>query len=315
MLFPLAESNLASYLRDTPAPSITKSLALWMLEQLFNLAEGVAHIHILRGAPNTGAENFDEDIPHSDFGYHHDLKPANILIFHGSKGDIWKIGDFGNARINKAVKGQSQKTPNLTMGDPIYESPDWHSDKLTSRPYDIWSLGCIFLEVLVWMFRSKSDEGEGLGAFEVSRSRDNGHHGPAAYWMFDSELQLRPSVTMVLAQLEDRTQGFVRQIVSITARMLNLKPLERPLASWVTDSLKAARVQADIELTEMKPDELIVDDQLFMPLPGSLQFAAPVTLPGAGSGDIDRRSIASARESFETSRLLVKRGAIANIRF
>ena len=81
---------------------------------------------------------------HSIHVLHRDLKPSNILIF---KDCTLKLGDFGLSREaapSEAVKVQREtctlwyRAPELIMGDKTYNSK-----------IDVWSAGCIVLEMLL----------------------------------------------------------------------------------------------------------------------------------------------------------------------
>ena len=97
---------------------------------------------------------------------HGDLKPDNILVFKrknpsGSWIDWYLvISDFGLARVHEHwTRSRNQPTKTMT-GAQRYEPPQvslYHPDrdKPWSRSYDIWSLGCIFLEFIVWAHYGK----------------------------------------------------------------------------------------------------------------------------------------------------------------
>lgn len=73
---------------------------------------------------------------------HRDLKPQNLLI---SKDNILKIADFGLARASGIpVKGYTHEVVTLW-----YRPPDvlLGSQKYSSS-IDIWSVGCIFAEMV-----------------------------------------------------------------------------------------------------------------------------------------------------------------------
>lgn len=90
----------------------------------------------------------------SDRAYHHDLKPSNILRFDGHPA-TWKICDFGMAKLIRP-DDQSGTThrPDNGFGSYIYQPPEYFSNDPTvshGRAFDVWSLGCILLELLtVW---------------------------------------------------------------------------------------------------------------------------------------------------------------------
>jgi serine/threonine protein kinase len=99
---------------------------------------------------------------------HLDIKPANILVFGKNETDFpvgqWKVMDFGISSISqptkKATAGGAREngTPRITytVGTHVrqqggkYQAPEVSKVKEDDmgRGSDIWSLGCIFAEVL-----------------------------------------------------------------------------------------------------------------------------------------------------------------------
>jgi len=92
-------------------------------------------------------------------GFHHDLKPQNILVFADDDDKdrvpsltefVLTISDFGAAKIKLIISHSqsgiedSYKQIEFVRGDPVYSAPDHILEQKTSRPYDIWSLGCVF---------------------------------------------------------------------------------------------------------------------------------------------------------------------------
>lgn len=80
---------------------------------------------------------------HERLVLHRDLKPQNLLI--NKKGDL-KIADFGLARsFGSPVRSYSHEVVTLW-----YRSPDvLLGSKYYSTPIDIWSIGCIFAEMML----------------------------------------------------------------------------------------------------------------------------------------------------------------------
>jgi serine/threonine protein kinase len=77
---------------------------------------------------------------------HHDLKPENILVFSDGMGDAKRfiIADFGSSVLGPIAKlGDSPHTGGSGSGIPACRGPE----TIIGRAYDIWSLGCIMLEV------------------------------------------------------------------------------------------------------------------------------------------------------------------------
>ncbi len=85
---------------------------------------------------------------------HRDLKPSNIMLVTGLDGKInAKIVDFG---IAKVVAENNENSLNLTktgelIGSPLYMSPEQCRGQKIDHRSDIYSVGCVFYEMLVGM--------------------------------------------------------------------------------------------------------------------------------------------------------------------
>jgi serine/threonine-protein kinase len=76
---------------------------------------------------------------------HRDVKPENILL----AGDHCVIADFGVARALDAAGGERLTETGITVGTPLYMSPEQASgDRLLDGRSDIYSLGCVLYEML-----------------------------------------------------------------------------------------------------------------------------------------------------------------------
>jgi serine/threonine protein kinase len=131
--------SLGDFWRDTPHPSLDPGLIKEIVLQLRGLADALDELH-----------NFEEG------SYRHgDLKPENILIFKDStRVGILKIADMGLAKHHTALTYMRPPT-STRYGTVRYEPPEVVTHKLSdegrSRLYDIWSMGCITLEFIVWL--------------------------------------------------------------------------------------------------------------------------------------------------------------------
>jgi len=83
-----------------------------------------------------------------------DLKPENILWFNESDNPteqgILQITDLGLGRFH-GFGSKSRDDPRKTPGSATYVPPEMALNIPISRAYDIWSLGCVFLEFFTWM--------------------------------------------------------------------------------------------------------------------------------------------------------------------
>jgi serine/threonine-protein kinase len=80
------------------------------------------------------------DYAHKKDVVHRDIKPSNIMI---DKSGHIKITDFGIAQIKS-----EQTTSQGIIGSPSYMSPEQVRDKPIDNKSDIFSLGCVFYELL-----------------------------------------------------------------------------------------------------------------------------------------------------------------------
>ncbi|KAL2679081.1 hypothetical protein Neosp_009838 [[Neocosmospora] mangrovei] len=149
--------NLRNLWNLVERPALTGDLVRETMVQLCGLAQAIENAHY----------------PGDDRLYRHgDLKPENILWYTEERGErkkrigTLKIGDWGLAkRHDIATEHRSNKTT-TEYGTRRYESPEEYTCEHTglkapaslkrtqnrrSRLYDIWAMGCIAMEFLVWL--------------------------------------------------------------------------------------------------------------------------------------------------------------------
>lgn len=126
---------------------------LW--SSLSNLFVGLEYIHSLERRSKNRNDGTIRCV-------HQDLKPANIFVFRQDDSTSYryhfKIGDFGMSSIalvrstNKSVRGPDNDStrmygaPELTNHYPALAGIDYGA----LWDIDIWSMGCVLFEVLVW---------------------------------------------------------------------------------------------------------------------------------------------------------------------
>src|SRR6266702_4161399 len=107
-------------------------------------------------------------------GIHTDIKPQNILVFGNDQQSpydlTFKISDFGVSSIKSSVginrsvvraDAYSELTCALptdirclcSIAAPEYSST--RTDRGREQLYDIWSLGCIYMESIVWLIMGR----------------------------------------------------------------------------------------------------------------------------------------------------------------
>ncbi|KAH8201080.1 hypothetical protein TruAng_004776 [Truncatella angustata] len=142
LIFPWADGgNLDNYWAKlkglNPKGADTKKVT-WFIMQFVGLCSALKELH------TSETENC----------IHGDLKPENILLFNqdGSQA-ILQIADLGLAAFHVEANTNMRVASGVRSGTSRYMPPemDQHGgEKSRGRAYDIWSMGCILLELLVW---------------------------------------------------------------------------------------------------------------------------------------------------------------------
>ncbi|KAL8408706.1 hypothetical protein RB594_007232 [Gaeumannomyces avenae] len=137
------------------------SFRQWVAKQMFGLADAMHAIH----EPRQGSDFLLPE--EKKYGRHGDLKPENILWFLSNQDPlgILVISDFGIAAVHRDVSRSNVPNENLPC-TPRYRPPecDMNGGKI-SRAFDIWTMGCIFLEMAAWLL------GGAKGREEFKRER------------------------------------------------------------------------------------------------------------------------------------------------
>ena len=152
LIFPCAKTNLDQYIRysryGAPSDHSNRPELSPLWDQLLHISKALDRIINYCPKVAKGRDTCQQDTRRLEhrYGYHFDLKPANILVESSGK---LIITDFGQATF-KDMSGSSKVTGR--GGTPAYAPPEADgNDFKSNRKYDIWSLGCIFLEVCAFI--------------------------------------------------------------------------------------------------------------------------------------------------------------------
>ncbi|KAK1584941.1 heterokaryon incompatibility protein [Colletotrichum navitas] len=147
LLFPWADGgNLYEFWKDYKGDRLAKTNLRWVTFQL------------------TGLFSALEDLDRANCR-HGDLKPENILLFvDKDKNTTLQIADLGLAtfhkkdaltKIRKANNEDTETPPGTSRYEPPEENKSRRKNpnfwKTRSRAYDVWSMGCVVLELLMWL--------------------------------------------------------------------------------------------------------------------------------------------------------------------
>ena len=186
--------NLREFWHREPRPRLDASFVKEIFLQLRGLAGALSALH-----------NYKDEGSYR----HGDLKPENILRFNnGSQVGVLKIADMGLAR-HHTVATHLRPPTSTRYGTVRYEPPEVFTAKLSqegrSRLWDVWSMGCITLEFIVWMiygYKELQDFNEGLkGPLQ----------DPSPYWRVEEEggskvAKVHPRVTTYMDRIAKEPQ-------------------------------------------------------------------------------------------------------------
>ncbi|EME43643.1 hypothetical protein DOTSEDRAFT_72865 [Dothistroma septosporum NZE10] len=199
LMSPVADGDLRQFLND-PEEFKTKQphLPQWFL----SLANALAYMH---------SKNFR----------HKDIKPANILI---SDNDVL-LTDFGTSlHLSKSTSTTTGSGAFLT---PKYSAPEVAAQEDRGLPADIFSLGCVFVEMIAIVTMSSLDMFHSVIGL-ADEFKENG----------SNYNQCIPQLQIWLRSLaETPLQADLAKAVRITERMVDSEPKERPSAADVAEAL------------------------------------------------------------------------------
>jgi serine/threonine protein kinase len=110
--------------------------------------------------PNDRVFHGDHDPRRKKYGRHGDINPGNILWYddsdeaeHMLTGTL-KIADFGQAEVNSYLSKTKRRDVANTL---TYRPPECDAQpSIIRQPYDIWCLGCVYLEFVSWLLGGSS---------------------------------------------------------------------------------------------------------------------------------------------------------------
>ncbi|KAF2625281.1 kinase-like protein [Macroventuria anomochaeta] len=220
-----------------------------LAQQLFGLADALSVIHN-QGQIDPG-NSFNLLVPGSEkpkTGYIHDIKPENLLMFiyddNGKKTYWFRLSDFSCAKVVDVLTSVSGKNRHSWQtvsksGTPVYRAPESTAQGRTSRPYDLWSLGCVYLELLVWFldgytalinFRDKRE----CQVTPGGREDEGFYYAPNA----GDKFRLREVVLKKMESVSKRCEGSLQEVANVIPQLLQIDPEGRPTAEQLVKSLK-----------------------------------------------------------------------------
>ena len=204
---------------------------------LQGLSSAIAVIHSLN------LNTKDHDVELQRIGYHHDIRPANVLV--DSK--TFYLADFGLARMkpSEEVSGTNWKAG---LGD--YVAPECMNSSLmrqeVGRPLDIWSFGCMILEIAAYI------RGGPKGVNGFHNRRYGSAHKPQItdHWFFSGTSLRKSVVDWCEESVAQADSAVFRDLLDQAALMLKIDPIDRPKAGEVYRQLSFLSLKALIEAAQ-----------------------------------------------------------------
>ncbi|KAL4942580.1 kinase-like domain-containing protein [Aspergillus oleicola] len=226
LVVPYADMNLREYWTMRPNPELSGVLLKWALDQMAGIADALALFH----------EFPSSMLGVTRYGRHGDIKAENILWFRDS--NLLKIAGFQLANL----KGREEKDsidPRSVIAPPTYSPPD-KSMALISRKWDIWSLGCLYLELITFLVLGSADA---IVEFSNKRLDTSGQYPELRtddFYTYNWQ-NVKPSVVSWVDRLKrsSRCTNALRDVLTlIMTKMIVIEPEERASAAQVHEKLK-----------------------------------------------------------------------------
>lgn len=152
--------------------------------------------------------------------YHHDLRPANILVGPNS----FLLADFGLSNIKPLEKGSNTEWKN-TMGD--YIAPECMNENFRNqsvgRGTDIWAFGCLLVELATYMLQGPA----GIEKAREARLRlvsDEWRVKNSYFWLGNA---LRPEVSHHVAALQAHGNDGISELLDVATALLQVDTCTR----------------------------------------------------------------------------------------
>ena len=257
----------------------TEEVTRWALQQMEGIASAIKRLHSPAG-PQKSDPLSKIPLP-TETGCHGDLKPNNILLFTDTTTDSYgtlRISDAGLVKFYQQVTTKRQAGSSMKYGTADYAPPEFAraaQGAKRSRKFDVWSLGCLFLEFTCWILGRYP----AVQTFRDSRvSGEPPFIGASPFYQYDSKTKqyhVHPRVVERISSYlencgkpEPEYGTWLRDLVSIIkGKLLVVDATKRADSGELHEELQTILGKAE------DPDYLSGPD-LINPMRGSISSAA-----------------------------------------
>ncbi|OJD38714.1 serine threonine protein kinase [Diplodia corticola] len=352
--------SLQQFWEKNEKPDLSADLVQDVLEQLHGLSGALLCLHggnpraIDRRTSNPeanalGAEDDNDgdfntiddraiDFRADEAGHwrHGDLKPANILRFRCPDSNNPKplgtlqIADLGLARRHTAQTRDRVGPTSMKYGTVKYEGPEAHPMNAKSKPrtrlYDVWSMGCITLEFIIWLLHGD----RGLQEFDrqtldANRIDDSMHQDLIGtnFYLFKggNRFEVNDIATYWMAKIQEKdpecesgkNSALNDLLTLVRTKLLVIETNTKDSGNGArTDPCRATASELEQELREMKKKGendrgyLFTGskrDKVVIPSKPRSPFQTFLTVPGHGLGIQGHQVTSQDSASYEEKRI------------
>lgn len=269
--------SLESFWTDPNKALSATAKAHWgYWNQLFGLAKSIERIH----TTNPG----DDGLPRRA-GFHHDIKPSNVLVCHDAGGGASDFPyRFMLADLGLAYQGRTGKPVDATEGPHgtlIYDAPELcctpspqHSSLEIAQKADIWSLGAVYSEALIWSLEAN----RALNRYRHARMAQTVDHCPRFH---DGRLRLH-TVDQHHQNCVKETgpeHKFTSLVVQVLTHMLDPMPATRYAAPRLVSKIDELSHRSTFTSIAVSRQTLTKPTQLNLVTAAGAQFGGSNTMP------------------------------------
>jgi serine/threonine protein kinase len=228
LLFPFVDMDLSHLLLEKPC--LEQDV---IYRNIYGLADALSNVHQF---------NFkDKDLEISKIGYHHDLRPANILV----KGAVFMIADFGLSKLKsdtETSKSQLRGGHDDYLGPESFNETDWENQSV-GRALDVWAFGCVVAEIATYI------EGRSVVEFRQKRKCVHGRGNILTTdHAFHLDGKLKPAVDTWLQEISQNPKDEqIPQLVVSASELLNPNSRTRINISLATTKFAKLAKESKIE--------------------------------------------------------------------
>ncbi|KAF4447662.1 serine/threonine protein kinase [Fusarium austroafricanum] len=223
LVFEWADGDLTDLWKRMPGrymPTIYEHIC-WFFRQCLGVVRSLESLHNQRSSYTaTTFEELVHVILAGNHGRHSDIKPKNILWFgeyQGDKKDHLVIADLGLTQFNTTQSKSHALWADVKGYTQTYKAPESDTRGRIGTNYDIWSLGCVFLEhASVFLMRNYScikDFSDRRLQEEYDRSISGNYRSDTFYNVINSDESASADANVTSKTSQGEVKEAVKQMI------------------------------------------------------------------------------------------------------